>query len=63
MPRMTQGNARGMVQRSLENFSKVTGEKVALVFSWHGTLCVLGNDKVKEFVTREKDEIWKSLAL
>ena len=50
--RMTKCNARGIVQRSLENFSKVTGEKV--MFSWRGMLSVLGNEKVKISFQRKR---------
>ena len=61
MPRMTKGNARKMLFSTIENFQKVTGERIACVFTWNGSLSVMGNEKFKSFISENKDNIWKLL--
>ena len=63
MPRMTKTNARQMLATTLKRFSEVTRESVCIVYSWKGSLSVLGTDTYKFHVTSNKEKIWKTLAL
>ena len=63
MPKMTKGNARQMLQRTLTRFKQVTGQRVAVVFTWEGKLSVLANAQYAEFIHEHKDIVWSSLAV
>ena len=60
MPAMTKANAREMLQRTLSRFKHITGEQV--VFTWNGSLSILGNSSFTKFADTNKEEIWQSLA-
>ena len=51
--------ARQMLATTLKRFREVTGESVDVVYSWKGSLSVLGTDSYKSHVTSNKEEIWK----
>ena len=62
MPAMTKANAREMLQRTLSRFKHITGEQVAVVFTWNGSLSILGNSSFTKFADTNKEEIWQNLA-
>ena len=61
MPRVSKSNARQMIASSLKNFTKVSRESVGLVFTWKGSLCVMGTDSYKSFVNENKEAVWRNL--
>ena len=63
MPKMCKGNARQMLQRTLTRFKQVTGQRVAVVFTWEGKLSVLATAQYSEFIQEHKDVVWNSLAV
>ena len=62
MPQMNKTNARAMLQRTLTRFKQVTGQRVAVVFTWEGGLSVLGNSLFTQFINDNSTDVWKTLA-
>ena len=63
MPKMTKLNAKEMLMRTLEKFKSVTKESVGVIFSWNGGLTVLGSEPFRQYISRQKEDVWGSLAL
>ena len=62
MPQMNKTNARAVLQRTLTRFKQVTGQRVAVVFTWEGGLSVLGNSLFTQFINDNSTDVWKTLA-
>ena len=54
MPRTCRANARQRLSAFLKNFQKATGESVGIVFTWNGSLPLLGTASYKEHVLANK---------
>ena len=63
MRRITKGNAREHLLDSIGRFQKMTGESIAVVYSWKGSLSAAGNDQFRKHVSESKENFWRLLTL
>ncbi|KAI6651214.1 hypothetical protein LOD99_5361 [Oopsacas minuta] len=61
IPKLTKTNAIMVLTDILSEFRSVTGEYAGAVFSWHGKLGSLGPEKFQTYITRNSDEIARTL--
>ena len=61
MPLITKGNARDYLLDSIGRFQKVTGESIAVVYSWKGSLSAVGNYQFRKHVSDSKEDFWRLL--
>ena len=61
MPRETKGNAKNYLSDATIRFQKVTGESIGVVYSWKGTLSVLGDNSFRQHVSDSTEFIWRAL--
>ena len=60
---MTRGNAREILDNTLERFKTTTNEAVGVVFTWNSGLTVLGCNDFKEYVTENKEAVWAAVGM
>ena len=51
MPRKIKGNAKKYLSDATIRFQKVTGKSIGVVYSWKGTLSVLGDNSFRQHVS------------